>query len=73
MTEIFNSPLVEISKLNPNILLDIRYATTNNFVGRPVYSSARCFARAEVASKLDAIQKELEAQNLGLKIWDAYR
>lgn len=65
--------LVEVVKVNPAIRTDIRYATTNNFTGKPVYPSARCYVRKSVAQKLDRIQKKLEQQGLGLKIWDGYR
>ncbi len=65
--------LVDIQTINPRILVDIRYATANNFVGRPVYSSAKCFLRRKVALKVDLIQKQLEQMKLGLKLWDGYR
>lgn len=65
--------LVDIHTINPHILLDIRYATPNNFTKHKVYASARCFVRKSVALKLNAIQKELETMGLGLKIWDGYR
>lgn len=65
--------LVDISVLNSRILLDIKYATDDNFLGRRVYSHAKAFLRAEVATKLNAVQKTLESRGLGLKIWDAYR
>lgn len=68
-----NSGFVELKKVNPNIILDIRYATENNFLERPVYPSARCFVLKTVAFKLDSIQKELEQRGLGLKIYDGYR
>lgn len=64
---------VEINKLNPNIQLDIRYATKNNFLKEAVYPEARCFLRYKAAVKLDSIQKELEQIGLGLKIFDGYR
>ena len=51
---------VELTKINPNIVLDIRYATKNNFLKKVVYTEARCFVRPEVAVRLDSIQKELE-------------
>lgn len=66
-------PFVELTKLNPSIKLDIRYATTNNFLGEAVYKTARCFVRATVAAKLDSIQKELQSIGLGLLIFDGYR
>lgn len=65
--------LVDIAQLCPSILLDIRYATYNNFTNQPIYSSARCFLQKHVAQALVSVQKELQKQNLGLKIWDGYR
>ena len=65
--------LVDISTINPRIILDIKYATADNFVGMPVYSLAKAYARKEVVYMLDTAQGILEDQGLGLKIWDAYR
>lgn len=68
-----NNVLVEVKKINPHIKLDIKYATENNFTGKKVYKSAKCFVHKDVAQKLNNIQKELESMGLGLLIWDAYR
>ena len=68
-----NSNLIEVTKQNPNIVLDIRYATKNNFLKEIVYPEARCFLLYKAAVKLDSIQKELETIGLGLKIFDGYR
>jgi D-alanyl-D-alanine dipeptidase len=65
--------LIEVNKLNPNIVLDIRYATTNNFTGKIVYPEARCFLVKDAALSLDSVQKDLEKIGLGLKIYDGYR
>jgi len=64
---------VELTKINSNIILDIRYATENNFLKRAVYPEARCFVRTEVAVRLDSVQNELESIGLGLKVFDGYR
>jgi len=64
---------VELKNVNSNIVLDIRYATDNNFLHKPLYSAPRCFVLQPVAIKLDSIQKELEKQGLGLKVYDGYR
>ncbi|APF17406.1 D-alanyl-D-alanine dipeptidase [Caldithrix abyssi DSM 13497] len=64
---------VDIQKMNPSIILDIRYATSNNFLHRAVYDQARCFLVKEAALKLNEVQKELQTLGLGLKIFDAYR
>lgn len=65
--------LVDLSRLNPSIRLDIRYATSNNFLHRPLYSQARCLLRASVAERLSQVQADLEQQKLGLKVYDCYR
>ena len=65
--------LVEITKISPRIRLDIRYATVNNFTGKKVYTSERCFLRSKTAERLHLVQLALEKQGLGLKIYDAYR
>lgn len=65
--------LIDIRTVNQRIKLDIKYATDDNFMRRSLYSHAAAFLHEEVAVKLDAIQKKLELNGLGLKIWDAYR
>lgn len=65
--------LVDIRSVNPRIRLDIRYATTDNFTKTKVYDEARCFLRPDVARRLSRAQTELEAQGLGLKVYDCYR
>lgn len=65
--------MVDIKTINPNIVLDIRYATTNNFLGKKLYQLPKCALRKEVAIKLSKVQKELEEMSLGLKVFDCYR
>jgi zinc D-Ala-D-Ala dipeptidase len=65
--------LVNVWKLDTTIVLDIRYATTNNFTGKQVYDEAKFFLRNEPALKLLEVQKELKTLELGLKVFDGYR
>lgn len=65
--------LVELIKLDKTIKLDIRYATANNFVGRPVYSEARAFLQRPAAEALVRVNRELKKKDLGLVIFDGYR
>jgi D-alanyl-D-alanine dipeptidase len=65
--------LVDIRTVNPNIRLDIRYATANNFLKRKLYSTAKCALRSSVAQKLALVQTDLEKIGLGLKVYDCYR
>jgi D-alanyl-D-alanine dipeptidase len=65
--------LVELVKLDPTIRLDIRYAGTNNFLGKPVYKEARAFLQRSAAEALVAAHRELEPHGYGLLIHDGYR
>jgi zinc D-Ala-D-Ala dipeptidase len=67
------SDLVELIKLDSTIHLDIRYATSNNFLGRPVYKEARAFLQRPAAEALVKLNKELEPFGYGLVIFDGYR
>jgi D-alanyl-D-alanine dipeptidase len=67
------STIVNIQSVNPHVVLDIRYATTNNFTGQKVYDSANCLLRASTARKLSDAQRELEPSGLNLKVYDCYR
>jgi D-alanyl-D-alanine dipeptidase len=70
----FRQPeLVELIKLDPTIKLDIRYATTNNFLGTPVYTQARSFLQKPAAEALLRAQQEVKALGYGLIIHDGYR
>jgi D-alanyl-D-alanine dipeptidase len=60
-------------KYIPDIVLDIRYATTNNFTHQRMYGQAKAFARLPVVLALKQVQADLKKQGLGLKIYDAYR
>jgi D-alanyl-D-alanine dipeptidase len=66
-------PLVNIEHIDPRIVLDIRYATTNNFTKKILYSEPKCFLRLSVAERLHKVQNDLEPLGLGLKIYDGYR
>ncbi|PSB39972.1 peptidase M15 [filamentous cyanobacterium Phorm 46] len=65
--------LVDIRTVNRNIRLDIRYATTNNFLKQKLYPIAKCALRSSVAQKLSLVQTDLEKSGLGLKVYDCYR
>ena len=70
----FRQPdLVELVKLDPTIKLDIRYATTNNFLSTPVYTQARAFLERPAAQALVLAHQQLREQGYGLIIHDGYR
>ena len=67
------SDLVELVKLDPTIKLDIRYATKNNFLGKPVYKEARAFLQRPAAEALVRVNQALRQEGYGLIIHDGYR
>ena len=65
--------LVELSRMDPAIHLEIRYATTNNFLGTPVYTQARAFLQRPAAVALVRALNALKPLGYGLLIHDGYR
>jgi D-alanyl-D-alanine dipeptidase len=66
---------VYLRDIDPTIVQDMRYAGTNNFVGRPLkgYQAAECVVKREVGVLLKSVQEELALQGLSLKMFDCYR
>lgn len=70
----FRAPdLVEVATLDPTIRFDIRYASTNNFLGTPLYTAPRAFLQRPAAEALLRAHKALGKLGYGLLIHDAYR
>jgi zinc D-Ala-D-Ala dipeptidase len=69
------SLLVDVTRIDSTIGVDLRYATRYNFTGAvlPGYQGARALLRVEAAQALARVQARLAADSLGLKIFDAYR
>ena len=65
--------LVELTSLDKSIKLDIRYATADNFVGRPVYPEARAFLQKPAAEAVVKVHRKLKDRGLGIVIFDGYR
>ncbi len=65
--------LVEPARLDSTIHLDVRYATTNNFLGSVFYSSVRAFLQRPAAEALVRAARALKPLGYGLLIHDAYR
>lgn len=70
----FRQPdLVELIRLDPTLRLDVRYATSNNFLGRPVYQQARALLQRPAAEALARVNQSLRSSGYGLVIFDGYR
>lgn len=66
---------VDINTLDPSIVVEARYFTSYNFIGRPIrgYKANKCFLTRAAAKSLLEVQKDLKTKGLGLKIYDCYR
>ena len=66
---------VYIKNVIPSIELEIRYAGNNNFIGQPIdgYLQSKGILSKKAARALKKVQRKLNKQNLGIKIFDAYR
>ena len=66
---------VYLRDIDPTIVQDMRYATSNNFVGKPLsgYGAGECVVKREVGLRLKNVQQELAKQKLSLKMFDCYR
>lgn len=65
--------LVDVTEVAPGVRIDVRYATSDNFLHEPIYACARCLLRRPAAEALARAQRALAAKGLGLVVWDCYR
>jgi D-alanyl-D-alanine dipeptidase len=67
--------LVYLRDIDPGIVQDMRYASPDNFTGKPLngYNAPECILRRDVAQALHKVQASLAAQKLSLKVYDCYR
>jgi D-alanyl-D-alanine dipeptidase len=65
--------LVPLLALEPRPLFELRYASPYNFLGATLYPELDPQLRCPVALALQQVQRDLAAEGLGLKVWDAYR
>ena len=66
---------VRLADVAPTVVQDIRYATANNFTGRPVpgYDAPQCWLRAEAAAALALAAQDLAGKGWQLVVYDCYR
>lgn len=78
-TEVFSadepadSDFVRVLDYIPGILVELKYATSDNFLGRSIYDFQNVYLRYGTVKKLMSVQQELEEMGLRLKIWDGFR
>ena len=66
--------VVEATELIPDLVVDLRYATEDNFLKRAVYpADARCMLLKDTAQRLKKAADVLRPQGYRLKVYDCYR
>ncbi|MDP2653306.1 MAG: M15 family metallopeptidase [Candidatus Omnitrophota bacterium] len=65
--------LVRVQDVDPDIAVELRYATENNFTGKKIYPVAACALRKETAQKLAAANVRFLRDGYRIKVWDGYR
>lgn len=68
-----DSDYVKVKDYIPSIIVDLRYATTDNFTGQVIYNFTDAYLRYGTVKKLAAVQAEANQLGYSIKIWDAYR
>ncbi|MGV3524860.1 MAG: M15 family metallopeptidase [Candidatus Sericytochromatia bacterium] len=67
------APLVRLQGVDPRIRVALRFASSEQFLKRPIYPFSHAWVRPELALRLQRAQTVLSRQGYGLKVWDAYR
>ncbi|MGS0765866.1 M15 family metallopeptidase [Syntrophomonas curvata] len=65
--------MIALDEHIPEIMVDLRYATTDNFTRTKIYDDDTAYLRRGTAEKLKAAQADFTASGYGIKVWDAYR
>lgn len=65
--------LIDVRRAVPDVVVELKYMTADNFMKQKLYDAEGCFLRESVAAKLAAAQSALKARGLGIKIFDGYR
>lgn len=68
-----DSDFVRVKDYIPDIIVELKYSTSENFTGALIYNFQDVYLRYGTVKKLMAVQEELHILGLGLKIWDGFR
>ena len=66
-------PLVAVTPPRFDVEIDLKYATSDNFTGLPVYSRAACWLHPDAAALMDKAIKLAAQHRLRFRIFDAFR
>jgi len=64
---------VDLQTYIPSAIIDLKYATADNFTGEVIYTFKKCYLKYGTVKKLKMVQQELDKYKYRMKIWDGYR
>ena len=64
---------VPVKQWIPDLMVDLKYASRDNFTGTVIYDFQDAYLRYGTVCKLMLVQQELRSMGLGLKLWDGFR
>ena len=70
---VVDETFVKVTDYIPDVVVDMKYATSDNFIGKPFYNFKEAWLRYGTVKKLAKVQAKLREKGHGLKIWDAFR
>lgn len=70
---VVDETFVRVTDYIPDVVVDMKYATSDNFIGKPFYNFKEAWLRYGTVKKLAKVQAKLRGKGHGLKIWDAFR
>jgi D-alanyl-D-alanine dipeptidase len=65
--------LIRLLDLDKEFIIDLKYATKNNFTKQKIYNSNECYINKNTALLLIKAKNIFKADGYQVKIWDAYR
>jgi len=71
--QLIKEGFINIAQFDPNIRVELRYATTDNFTGQVLYDYKTCILKIDTAVKLLKVSEQVQKDGYFIKIWDGYR
>ena len=68
-----DTTFVNIKNFNGNFILDMKYATADNFLKTKVYDCAACYLRFKTVKSLIAANEDFKIKGYSIKLFDCYR
>jgi D-alanyl-D-alanine dipeptidase len=68
-----DNELVNVKEIIPDIVLDLKYNTVDNFLDQKLYTTNECLLAHGMVKRLKVVQDSLRLRGLGLKVFDGYR